>query len=280
MQILPALAVAMLISTPVFDEAATRGAPFKIEHSLIPEDYLGEWATSRAQCGKASPTNPNVIIDRTRINAVPVKAIWAYSDYPAISVSMGTGTEHFWVLHLDISHDGMWLKAKEDRGSTEKIMRRCPNISSKTDNDRMARKAMASACKARDRDGFIDGFFGSKIPQRKALKKQIEISRGDTKKTQTGRDYYHLPPIKFADHVVYYEYGPEIGVPLQLNVVDSGDGGFRIDWEEEPHSIENSLYENEPDWRHPEGLRGRLSFEWSGTCWALVSDEMRWSDWP
>lgn len=280
MQILPALAVAMLVSKPVFDDAVIRGAPFQTEHSLIPEDYLGEWATSRSQCGKASPSNQTIIIDRTRVNAEPVKAIWAYSDYPAISISAGTGTDNDWVLHLDISHDGMWLKAKEDRVNTENIMRRCPNISSKTRRDQMARKTMASACKARDRESFIDGFFGSKAPQRVALKKQIEIIRGDTQKMQRSRDYYKLPPIKFADHVVYYEYGPEIGVPLQLSVIDTGDGGFRIDWEEEPHSIDTRVYEYEPDLGYPKGLRGRLSFAWSGACWTLVSDEMRWTDWP
>ena len=269
----------LLVVGPVFDDPATRGMPFPTDYHFIPEIYHGEWSDKRSNCGRQTTKRANLVIERTQINRMPVSAVWAYSDYPAVIVTLNDGSERGKPLHFDISHNEMTLKMDNGPAKKADLLVRCPTGSPLPEASTAANNRIAEACMRRDRDGFLDSFFSSSRAQRAVLAKKITIVRGDAPKRKWPRQFYQLPPIKFAPHIAYYEYSPEQVVALKFETVDLADEGFRIDWGEEPHLPDGRIYEYEPEIRHPVGIRGRLTFKWVGRCWQLVSDEVRWSDW-
>ncbi len=276
------LALLSVMAAPQFDDPALRGAPFETEHSYIPEVYLGEWAEKLSACGKPVPPDHSVVIETMRFNGAPIRSVWAYSDYPAIILATPNGAEggRSDRLHLDISHDELWLRLRRDGGGKTSLLRRCPTSAVVKRAGTVERKRLNDFCAIRDRDGFIEAFFSSPATRYFALSKQISIIRGDALPKRWPRRYYRLPPIKFAPHAVYYEYGTERSVPIIFEPVSDADRGFHIEWKEDPNVVENRINNDGSDYRYTAGIRGRLSFAWSNGCWKLVSDEIRWSEWP
>ena len=269
----------LLVVGPVFDDPASRGMPFPTDYHFIPEIYHGAWSEKRSNCGKQSTKNTNLMIERTRINRNSVNAVWTYSDYPAIFLSLKDGSERGRPLFLDISHNEMTLKVQNDSSKKGDLLIRCPIAAPANDTMKADLARMIEACKQRNKDDFLESFFSSSPAQRAVLAKKITIVRGDAPKRKWPRRFYQLPTIKFAPHIAYYEYGPEQVVSLKFETVDLADKSFRIDWGEEPFPPDGNIYEYEPDLGYPVGIRGRLTFKWVDRCWQLVSDEIRWSDW-
>jgi hypothetical protein len=84
MSVLPSLL--LLIALPQFTYPALKGNPFPTDGAVIPEAYLGEWASRESVCGNAAATPASFLIERKKVNGKPVEAVWAYSDHPAILV--------------------------------------------------------------------------------------------------------------------------------------------------------------------------------------------------
>jgi hypothetical protein len=262
-----------------FDDPAGRGMPFKSEYRNIPEIYHGEWSDKRSHCGRQPAKGTTLVIERTRVNGALVNAVWAYSDYPAVILTLTDGSERGTQLHLDISHDEMTVKAQNDQTQKTDLLVRCPVSAASPDATASARTRMANACKRRDRDDFLDFFFAFPRALHPAFARKITIMRGDAPAKPWPRRFYQLPPIKFAPHAAYYEYGAEHLVPLTFETVSLANDDFRIDWEEERRDADGGTSLSEPAQEHPVGMRGRLTFKWVDGCWQLVSDEIRWSDW-
>lgn len=264
------------MAKPQFDDPAVRGNPFKTDHAVIPEQYIGTWATTRSNCTRNSASTSRILFQRKEVDGSPIASVWAYSDYPAIIVKFDQRGQKGTVWHLDISDDEMALLVQDGSNAKPRRMVRCPVRLPRDPDAEAARKNRALACRNRDPDAFLDGFFASPS----ALADKIAIIRGDGPAQVRDGKYYQLPPIKFAPHAAYFEYGPQHVALLKFQTVPLADGGFRIDWAQEPREDDGTIYEYPPDYGYAEGIRGRLTFKWVSGCWKLASDEVRWTDWP
>jgi hypothetical protein len=275
----------LLLGSPKFTDPSSKGASFRTDYPFIPESYVGEWQKNPRSCGTARSVmidrGSGVVIARRHISGVPVLSVEAYSDYPAVFVSIGTDGFTTQRIYLDISDDQMWLKGNNDGGGRNRLFRRCPVQPITTADDRFWLTALRGACASKNRDAFVEAFLASEAVQREVLRRQILILRLDLPVERKSRDYYQAPPILVKNGKHYYDDGREELSQLKIDVVALKGRDFALDWvridENELMRVvpgEEDSGESARAWLGTYGPHRRLNFKFTRGCWRLVSDEL------